>query len=57
MSSIQKAELYVSGGGWEYIKVQDGEFKTNKFYPLKLRRTRVIIRHDNAYTSKIIVKE
>lgn len=55
--SIQKAELYVSGGGWEYIKVQDGEFKTNKLYPLKLRRTRVIIRHDNAYTSKIIVKE
>ncbi len=55
--SIKKAELYVSGGGWEYIKVQDGEFKTDKLYPLKLRRTRVIIRHDNAYTSKIIVKE
>lgn len=55
--SIKKAELYISGGGWEYIKVQDGEFKTNKLYPLKLRRTRVIIRHDNAYTSKIIVKE
>jgi len=55
--SIQKAELYISGGGWEYIKVKDGEFKTNKLYPLKLERTRVIIKHDNAFTSKIIVKE
>ncbi len=55
--SIQKAELYVSGGGWEYINVQDGEFKSKKLYPVKLRRTRVIIRHGNAYTSKIIVKE
>lgn len=55
--SIKKAELYVSGGGWEYIKVNKGEFKTNKLYPLKLKRTRVIIKHGNAYTSKIIVKE
>ena len=55
--SIKKAELYVSGGGWEYIKVNEGEFKTNKLYPLKLKRTRVIIKHGNAYTSKIIVKE
>ncbi len=55
--SIQKAELYVSGGGWEYIKVKDGEFKSNKLYPLKRGRTRVIIKHNNAFTSKIIVKE
>jgi len=55
--SIKKAELYVSGGSWEYIKVNEGEFKTNKLYPLKLKRTRVIIKHGNAYTSKIIVKE
>lgn len=55
--SIKKAELYVSGGGWEYIKVNKGEFKTNKLYPLKLKRTRVIIKYGNAYTSKIIVKE
>ncbi len=56
-SSITKAELYVTGGGWEYIKVQDGEFKTDKPYSLKNRRTRVIIRSGNAYTSKIIVKK
>ncbi len=56
-SSIKKAELYVSGEGWEYIKVQDGEFKSKKLYPLKLGRTRVIIKHDNAFSSKIIVKE
>ncbi len=55
--SIKKAELYISGGGWEYIKVKDGEFKSTKSYPLKLGRTRVIIKHDNAFTSKIIVKE
>ncbi len=55
--SIQKAELYISGGGWEYIKVKDGEFRSSKNYPLKLGRTRVIIKHDNAFTSKIIVKE
>ncbi len=55
--SIKKAELYVSGGSWEYIKVNKGEFKTDKLYPLKLKRTRVIIKHGNAYTSKIIVKE
>jgi len=56
-SSIKKAELYVSGGGWEYIKVKDGIFESTKTYPLKLSRTRVIIRHGNAYTSKIIVKK
>ncbi len=56
-TSISKAELYVTGGGWEYIKVQDGEFKTDKLYPLSKKRTRVIIKSGNAYSSKIIVKE
>lgn len=55
--SISKAELYITGGGWEYIKVKDGEFKTDKLYPLSNRRTRVIIKAGNAYSSKIIVKE
>ncbi|PHR54309.1 MAG: polysaccharide deacetylase [Arcobacter sp.] len=56
-SSIKKAELYVSGGGWEYIKIEKGVFKSTKTYPLKFKRTRVIIKHGNAYTSKIIVKK
>ncbi|MDF1881078.1 polysaccharide deacetylase family protein [Sulfurimonas sp. MAG313] len=55
--SIKKAELYVSGGGWEYIKLKDGVFKSTKTYPLKFKRTRVIIKYGNAYTSKIIVKK
>ena len=55
--SISKAELYITGGGWEYVKVNDGEFKTDKLYPLTNRRTRVIIKSGNAYSSKIIVKE
>ena len=55
--SIKKAELYVSGGGWEHIKVKEGVFKNTKTYLLKLRRTRVIIKSGNAYTSKIIVKK
>ena len=55
--SISKAELYVTGGSWEYVKVQDGEFKTNELYPLSKKRTRVIIKSGNAYSSKIIVKE
>ncbi len=55
--SIKKAELYVSGGGWEYVTVDKGELKINKAYPLKHRRTRVILRHGNAYSSKIIVKK
>ena len=55
--SVTKAELYVSGGGWEYINVDDGKFHSTKLYPLALERTRVIIRHNNAYTSKIIVKK
>lgn len=54
--SIKKAELYVSGGGWEYIKIKDGVFKSTKTYPLKFKRTRVIIKSGNAYTSQIIVK-
>lgn len=56
-SSISKAELFVSGGEWEYIKVKDGTIKSSKPYPLKLSRTRVIIKSGNAYTSKIIVKK
>lgn len=56
-ATIKKAELYVSGGSWEYITPEDGEFKSHKIYPLKLRRTRVIIKAGNAYTSKIIVKK
>jgi len=56
-TSIHKAELYVSGGAWEAINVDAGEFKTNKTYPLRFKRTRVIIKHGNAYTSKIIVKK
>lgn len=55
--SIHKAELYVSGGGWEAIKISKGTFKTTKEYSLRLNRTRVIIKHGNAYTSKIIVKK
>ena len=55
-ASIKKAELYVSGGGWEYIKPEEGVFKSTKPYPLKFKRTRVIIKYGNAYTSKIIVK-
>jgi len=55
--SIKKAELYVSGGGWEYIKIEDGVFKSIKTYPLRFKRTRVIIKNGNAYTSKIIVKK
>ncbi len=56
-ASIKRAELYVSGGGWEYIKIKDGVFKSTKTYPLKFKRTRVIIKNGNAYTSKIIVKK
>ncbi len=55
--SVKKAELYVSGGGWEYIKIENGLFKSTKEYPLHLNRTRVIIKHGDAYTSKIIVKK
>jgi len=56
-TSIKKAELYVSGGAWEYIKIEDGVFKSTKTYPLRFKRTRIIIKHNNAYTSKIIVKK
>ncbi len=55
--SISRAELYISGGEWEYITVKEGEFKREQPYPLTKRRTRVIIKSGNAYTSKIIVKE
>jgi peptidoglycan/xylan/chitin deacetylase (PgdA/CDA1 family) len=55
--SIFRAELYISGGEWEYITVKEGEFKREQLTPLTKRRTRVIIKSGNAYTSKIIVKE
>jgi peptidoglycan/xylan/chitin deacetylase (PgdA/CDA1 family) len=55
--SISRAELYISGGEWEYITVKEGEFKREQLTPLTKRRTRVIIKSGNAYTSKIIVKE
>ena len=56
-ASIKKAELYVSGGGWEQIKIQKGSFKSTKTYPLRFKRTRIIIKDGNAYTSKIIVEK
>jgi peptidoglycan/xylan/chitin deacetylase (PgdA/CDA1 family) len=55
--SISKAELYISGGEWEQIEVKEGKFMRNKLIPLTQRRTRLIIKSGNAYTSKIIVKE
>lgn len=56
-TSISKAELYVTSHGWEHITLKDGEFKTNKLYPLKNRRSRIILKAGNAYSTKIIVKE
>lgn len=55
--SISKAELYVTGGGWEKVKIKEGELDINKPYILKNRRSRIIIKSGNAYTTKIIVKE
>lgn len=55
--SISKAELYISGGEWEQIEVKDGKFTREKLISLTQRRTRLIIKSGNAYTSKIIVKE
>jgi peptidoglycan/xylan/chitin deacetylase (PgdA/CDA1 family) len=56
-ASIHKAELYVTGGGWEWVKVEKGTLKVQKDYALKRRRTRVIIRANNAYSSQLIVKK
>jgi len=56
-TSSKKAELYISGGKWEPITLKDGVFKSDKTYLLKLKRTRVIIKSGNAFTSKIIVKK
>ena len=55
--SISKAELYATANGWERVKVKDGELEINKLYPLKNRRSRIILKAGNAYSTKIIVKE
>ncbi len=56
-ASIKKAELYVSGGSWEYIAVENGKFRSDKLYPLERNRTRVILKAGNAFSSQIIVKK
>ena len=55
--SISKAELYITGQGWERVKIKEGELKVDKLYPLKNRRSRIIVKAGNAYSTKIIVKE
>jgi len=55
---IKDIELYVSGHGWQKVKVKEGIIKLLFDKKLKSKRVRIIIKTaDNRYSSKIIVKE
>lgn len=55
---IKKVEVYMSGYGWEYVKVADGKIKYDIDKELKLGRSRIIIKDfSNNWASYLIMKK
>lgn len=55
---VKKVEVYLSGYGWEYANVIDGELEYNINKELKLSRSRIIIKDfNNGWTSYLIMKK
>lgn len=55
---IKKIEVYVSGYGWERVNVENGKFTYNFSKPLKLTRSRVIVKtYDHAQGSLLLMKQ
>ncbi len=57
-TEVKKVEVYLSGYGWEYANVIDGELEYNIDKELKLSRSRIIIKDfNNGWTSYLIMKK
>ena len=53
----EKAELYITGYGWQWVKINNGIVKIKLNKPLKNRRSRLILKVDNdKISTKILVK-
>ncbi len=54
---VGKVEVYLSGYGWEYANVVNGQLEYNINKELKLNRSRIIIKDfNNRWTSYLIIK-
>jgi peptidoglycan/xylan/chitin deacetylase (PgdA/CDA1 family) len=54
--SIKRVEVFVSGYGWEWVKVNNAKVSYNTDKKLKLDRSRVIIKEGHRIASKLIMK-
>lgn len=54
--SVRNVEIYVSGYGWERVKVNNAKVSYNTDKRLKLDRSRVIIKSGRKIASKLIMK-
>lgn len=55
-TSLRSVEVYVSGYGWERVKVNNAKVSYNTDKALKFDRNRVIIKAGNKIASKLIMK-
>ncbi len=55
--SRTRLEYYLSGYGWEYINAQNGVVHIETDKTLKYDRNRIFLKHGNAQSSMILVKE
>lgn len=53
---INKAQLYISGHGWQNVSVNQGVVNITLNKKLKLSRTRMFLKYKNQWTNKILVK-
>ena len=56
-SSIKKVEYYISGYGWQYTSVNNGNVNINIDKKLKFSRNRLFLKNKNYQSSIILVKE
>ncbi len=55
-TSIQRAQYYISGYGWNYIKVNGGDINITVNKKLKFSRNRLFLKSGNYQSSIILVK-
>jgi len=56
-SEIKKAQLYISGHGWQRVRLIDGKLDISIDKKMKFKRTRVILKtYDNRQSSKLLMR-
>jgi peptidoglycan/xylan/chitin deacetylase (PgdA/CDA1 family) len=56
-SDIKKAQLYISGHGWQRVRLIDGKLDISIDKKMKFKRTRVILKtYDNRQSSKLLMR-